>query len=666
MFNKEDTAFNINILIFGGTSEGRRLAELLSANHIKCSICVATEYGEKLLPSSDYIDVKSGRMDLEEIKQYLFANSFSHVIDATHPYASIISNNAKTACEYYGINYIRLIRNKSDKEYTASENIITVKNINQAAALLNDTEGNIFLTTGSKELIPFCKQINDTNRIIARVLPTAAALDVCSNAGLCGKQIIAMQGPFSKEINLAMFKQTNARYLVTKDGGNAGGFSEKITAATEAGITVILIERPVAEEGYSINEILDMFKLTLPETIHISLVGSGMGNISNTGTITLDAVSALKSADLIIGAKRLIKPLSNYNIPLYAEYDAAKIRNYIVSHPQYKNIAIILSGDIGFYSGAKKLIKELSEYDITLIPGISSLIYFCSRLKTDWQDTKLISLHGRTQNIITAIRNNKKVFALVNKASLLAKDCMQYRLTNIKIHLGINLGFDNEKILTGTPDDFISYNFDGLCVALIINEDAENSIITHGISDNNFIRGDVPITKEEIRAISLSKLKLTNNSIVYDIGAGTGSISVECANQTYNGTVYAIEKNQEAIELIMQNKFKLSGNNLIVVKGTAPDAIKYLKPPTHVFIGGSSGNMRNIIDTVLDLNPNVKIVINIITLETLSELTAIINEKNFEETEILLVNVSKSKKLGSYNMMTGQNPVYIITLQNKM
>ena len=173
------------------------------------------------------------------------------------------------------------------------------------------------------------------------------------------------------------------------------------------------------------------------------------------------------------------------------------------------------------------------------------------------------------------------------------------------------------------------------------------------------------MTKEEVRAVSLSKLCLDDTAICYDIGAGTGSVSIEMAMRASQGHVYAIEKNPEAIELLEKNRKRFAADHLEIVSGTAPDVLEALPAPTHVFIGGSSGKLKEIIAVLLKKNPRVRIVINCITLETVTEAMQILRDQKFCYTEIVQVQVSRAKELGTYHLMTGENPIYIITCQNK-
>ena len=171
------------------------------------------------------------------------------------------------------------------------------------------------------------------------------------------------------------------------------------------------------------------------------------------------------------------------------------------------------------------------------------------------------------------------------------------------------------------------------------------------------------MTKEEIRTVSLSKLMLREDSVCYDVGAGTGSVSIEMALRASQGKVYAIEKKEDALELIRQNKVHFAADNLEIIAGTAPDAMAGLPAPTHAFIGGSSGNLDAIIEMLLARNPDVRIVINCITLETVSEALSIVKKIDFQDVDIVCISAARSKSVASYHMMMGENPIYIITCQ---
>lgn len=652
------------IVIFAGTKDGRELAEQLCHQEKEVHIFVATEYGEAILPKEEKLHVHQGRLNAQEMEQVLADPEIGVVVDATHPYAVEVSKNIRCACESTKKTYLRMLREQEEE----SSDCIYVDSKEAAAEYLNRTEGNLLFTTGSKDLDFYAGAIEDISRMYVRILADGSVVEKCSRLGLKGKQIICMQGPFSSALNEAMIKQLDAKYLLTKDTGITGGFPEKVEGAKRAGAKVVVIRRPEEEGGLSIKEVWQYFGLKREENKRrLSLVGIGMGSKKE---MTKGAIDACQEADVILGARRMVEFLGFFGKPTEALYQPKEIELFLQAHPEYRKIVVAFSGDVGFYSGTSQMLKHFdkNKYDIELICGISSPVYASSRFGMSWQDMKLMSIHGRKQNLIRAVATHPKVFTLVGTkegVQQLAQTLLTYGLSQVRMHVGYQLSYPEEQLLSGYPEDFIAYDLEGLSVAILENPKAEQAVVTHGLSDDSFIRGKAPMTKEEIRSISLSKLALTKSAVVYDVGAGTGSIGIECALQACDGQVYAIEKKAEALELLKKNKEALGADNLEIVSGLAPEALEKLPKPTHAFIGGSSGNMEQIVQLLLEKNKQVRIVINAIAMETVMEVMEIIKKYEFAETDIVQVSVGKAKVLADYHMMMGQNPVYIFTLQNK-
>lgn len=654
----------VKYIVFAGTSEGRKLAEYLNKMQIPACVCVATEYGGELMAEMPYISIRSGRLDAGEMENLIRELSPAAVVDATHPYADVVTKNIRAACEGAQIEYLRLLRASTNLEKLPG--IMTFPDCPSAAKWLDGQRGNVFLTTGMKELPVFADLIRDRDRIYARVLLQENIFDEMERSGLSKKQMICMQGPFTRELNTAMLKQVKASFLVTKESGTAGGFLEKVEAARDAGAVCVAIRRPVEEKGYSLEEIEEILTGKSVEKRakrRVTLLGIGMGDIDN---MTVEAVKACEQSDFIIGAERMLKTLSHFGKPMASMYRSEEIAAYVAEHLEYGNIVVGLSGDVGFYSGAKRLTEALRDVEVHLLCGISSVVYFASRLQTSWEDMVLVSSHGRDQNVIGAVIANPKVFTLASDAKSirsLAETLVHYGLSDVKMSVGADLSYPSELIRTGCAKDFLDFDEAGICVALLENERAGGHVVTHGIPDEQFIRGKAPMTKEEVRSISISKLRLTRDAVVYDVGAGTGSVAVECARIAQQGRVYAIERKEDALALTEENRQKFGVSNLQIVSGNAPEALKELPAPTHAFIGGSGGNLKEIVKFLLKKNPSVRIVINCITLETVSETMELLRELNPDDLDICCASVAKSKTLAGYHMMMGQNPVYIIALQ---
>lgn len=264
MFEKQEKKSMIrkHVIIFAGTTEGRILANWLDDQPgITGVVCVATEYGAEVLTEESWLKhlkVHCGRLNEKEIEMFLEKEKPSLVIDATHPYAREITANIRKACEKYReISYLRCLRESSEER--AETGMIHVKDMKEAVQYLSETKGNIFLTTGSKELACWKELPEYTERIFTRVLPVEASVHICRELGYSGRHIIAMQGPLSEEMNYVQLKEFQCSYLVTKDGGDTGGFKEKIQAAKRAGAIAVIIDRP-KDRGMSLEQIKEAVK----------------------------------------------------------------------------------------------------------------------------------------------------------------------------------------------------------------------------------------------------------------------------------------------------------------------------------------------------------------------------------------------------------------------
>ncbi len=643
------------ICLFAGTTEGRTLAEALCES-CELTVCVATEYGEVMLDGIPGIHVRTGRMDEGLMEIFFTENDFDRVIDATHPFAEEVTKNIKLAAERASVPLMRILREAGSPESGA----LYFDSVSDAAKYLAGVPGKVLITTGAKELSEY-KGL-DPQRLFARVLPLPSSLEACAAAGIPPAHIIAAQGPFSEELNAAQIKQCGAEYIVTKASGKSGGFDEKILAAKRTGAVPVIIGRPPQNEGYTCDEALTELKkeLGIGKT-RVFIIGAGPG--SEKG-MTFEAVEALDTCDAVLGARSVAAPFAPGRTAIF-EFLPAAVRDALSSHPSIRRAAVMMRGDSGFFSGAKKLISALSDFDVTVIPGVSSVSLFAARLGVPYDGARLMSMHGRDGGFALAASKSRALFALAggeNTADALCRRLCEYGLPDLPVAVGERLSYPDEKITRGTAKELSTLSFDSLCLLYVENKDAR-PCVRHGIPDDDFTRGDVPMTKSEVRSISLSKLALSQDSVVYDVGAGTGSVSIECALAAFEGRVYAIEKEEDAAALTSENARKFHADNISVICGRAPEALSSLPAPTHAFIGGSSGELRDIIELLLRKNPDVRIVINAVTLETQAEAEACVKAFSFDYSETVSVNIARARKLGRYHMMTAQNPVSVITLQ---
>lgn len=396
----------------------------------------------------------------------------------------------------------------------------------------------------------------------------------------------------------------------------------------------------------------------------VSLIGIGMGTIDG---MTKEAGKRLESAQLFIGAKRMLEVVSAQNVHKAEEYRVPQIVRILTEENDWQQACILLSGDSGFFSGAKKLLKELSGYEVEVLPGISSISYFCSRLQIAWDEVCIASLHGVQMNLIARIVRNRYTFCLLGGNNDLTELCdklLFYRLADVILSVGEMLGYPEEVIDSGTPAEIREREYGTLISVVIENKTPE--AVSGFLPDTAWIRGKVPMTKAEVRFVSLGKLDLKPDSVFYDIGAGTGSIGISAALMYPDSKVYAIERKEEAVRLIRDNIQKMKADNVVVCEGEALSVMEGLPVPTHAFIGGSGGSLEAVVHQLLEKNPKIRMVINVITLESLTIVTKLLKELSYVDSEIVQLHSAVSKEIGSYHMMEGQNPVTVITIQGKL
>lgn len=677
------------ILIFAGTTEGRKLSEYLAEAEINHTICVATEYGEIVLRQHPLVKVHRGRMDQEQIERFLSNGKVDVVIDATHPFAREITCNIQAALKKMGqrgitIPYLRL---KRDGIAERENSITYFETIEECVKALENTEGNILLTTGSKDLYRYCVSDRIKHRLYVRVLPGIESLSLCIGQGICGKQIIAMQGPFTTQMNEAIIHQYEIAYLVTKEGGVPSGYQEKLNAAKRTGTKIFVTGCPTEGEGYSFSEVCQKLEDMGGEKFHkknqrkgnmeIILAGIGMGDAIG---LTKEAERAIGEADILLGAERMLKTACS-KAEKHPIYQAEQIIPYLHDiqsgnlFMENKKIVILFSGDSGFYSGCQSLYAAL-EKEITkgclkaslhILPGISSVAYLASCIGESYQDAAVYSIHGQKLcNLVRRIKSSPKTFLITSGV----KDIRQLgkRMTDAGMHkceiiTGYQLSYKEQRVERHTPFECMKLKEEGLYTCFVRNPYAMQRRLTHGIADGQFIRDRVPMTKEEIREISICKLRLKEKAVVYDIGSGTGSVAIEIAGISDDLQVYAVEQGHEAVSLIEKNKKKFELQNVTVAEAEAPEGLAGLPMATHAFIGGSGGRLKEILASLRQINSNMRVVVNAVSMETICEMREILSKNDIVNGEMIQLQVSRAKKTGSHHIMKSENPVWICSFE---
>ena len=395
--------------------------------------------------------------------------------------------------------------------------------------------------------------------------------------------------------------------------------------------------------------------------MNVTLIGMGSGQPEN---LTLQGLAALRQADLILGARRLLAVLpagcTENRAAAYRPDEVAEL----LQTSGAENAVLVYSGDTGFYSGASSMMEKLEALGVRarVLPGLSSIQLRAAALGRPWQGWNLVSAHGRTCDPVAECMQGRPTFFLTGGSEDPATLCAQLAAEgfgDVQAVVGQCLGTPEEKIFRGSVKELAAGRFNSLSVLLV--EAAE--VLPRrapGLPDEAFERGDVPMTKQEVRAAVLAKLAVRPEDILWDVGAGTGSVSVELALAAPRGRVYAVECRPEGCALIKANREKFRTRNLVLVEGLAPAALSDLPAPDAVFIGGSKGSLAAIVDAALDKNPDARICVSAIALETLSAAVAALTARG-RTVQVSQIAVSRAKAVGGLHLMMAQNPIYLIT-----
>jgi precorrin-6Y C5,15-methyltransferase (decarboxylating) len=420
----------------------------------------------------------------------------------------------------------------------------------------------------------------------------------------------------------------------------------------------------------------------LQKTGKIYVIGIGFKPLDNK------AKEIVKKSQAIVTSNRILELFKEYE-----EYDLVKDKTLSInnvsdiisfireklSNPEFGDIVFFGSGDPLFYGIGRKIIDEFGRESVEIIPEISSIQLAFARIKESWDNALLLSLHGTPdptgqtnkisiEDLPTLLIKHSKVAMITDKqnnpgaiAKYLLNSLPERHASAFQISVCEQLGYPDEKITQGSLEEIAGMEFSDLNVVILQRHQDESFIETpiFGLKEDEIQHSRGLITKDEVRAITIHKLRLPEKGIFWDIGAGSGSISIEAARLSPKLSVYAIEKNETEIKNITENKSNFGVTNLRIIAGEAPDILESLPPPDRVFMGGSGGNLKEIIDFVRDRTSCEIVVLNAATLDTLSEGVAYLKESGFR-IEVSQILVARSKAIGRKLHLSSQNPVFVI------
>lgn len=412
----------------------------------------------------------------------------------------------------------------------------------------------------------------------------------------------------------------------------------------------------------------------------VTIIGAGPGN---PDLLSLAALDAIDIADVVIGAHRALVGIDVPPDVVRCELvKTADIVAALTDAASWQRAVVVMTGDVGLFSGARRLVEALSgdaQVDVCVIPGISSASYLAARLARPWQDWRFASAHGVACDIVAEAERAGELFLATSGGedpSRLSGELVQAGFGDARVTVAERLSYPDERITCATASEIAGQTFDDLNVMLIefavgAGSPAGSSAsraassrwpyASSGIPDELFIRGDVPMTKQEVRAVALAKLRLTATDTVWDVGAGTGSVSIEAALVARAGSVWAVERNAAGVRLIRENADAFGCGNVHAVPGVAPEALAKLPVPDAVFVGGSAGKLPSIVEAALEKNSQVRLCVPCVTVETLTEACALLSGSRFKGFEACQVSAARAEAVGSHHLMKAQNPVFLVS-----
>mgnify|MGYP003247141221 CR=1 FL=1 len=429
----------------------------------------------------------------------------------------------------------------------------------------------------------------------------------------------------------------------------------------------------------------------------VTIIGAGPGNPDLLSRAALDAIDI---ADVVIGAHRALAGIDVPPDVVRCELvKTADIAAALTDAASWQRAVVVMTGDVGLFSGARRLVEALSgnaQVDVRVIPGISSASYLAARLARPWQDWRFASAHGVACDIVAEAERAGELFLVTSGGedpSRLSGELVQAGFGDAHVTVAERLSYPDERITCATASEIAGQTFDDLNVMLIdfaggagspagssaaseAPADASSPAAASSAADpagesraassrwpyaSSGIRGDVPMTKQEVRAVALAKLRLTATDTVWDVGAGTGSVSIEAALVARAGSVWAVERNAAGVRLIRENADAFGCGNVYAVPGVAPEALEKLPVPDAVFVGGSAGELPSIVEAALEKNSQVRLCVPCVTVETLTEACALLSGSRFKGFDACQLSAARAEAVGSHHLMKAQNPVFLVS-----
>lgn len=394
----------------------------------------------------------------------------------------------------------------------------------------------------------------------------------------------------------------------------------------------------------------------------IYLIGAG---IEGQEGFSAKALEIIAKAGLLIGRQRHLDRFPEFSGEKVVLPELPALLELL--RTTEKRAVVLASGDPNFFGVGRFLLRNLPKERLEIFANVTSMQYAFARIKEPWDDAIFLSVHGRGMGrSIDKIVAAEKACVLtdsVNTPAAIARELIDRGAEGFETWVCEDLGLPTEKFTRTDVKGLLTLQHSDLNLLILIRtwEPTLTNYPLIGIDDDEFATIKKLITKQEVRAVTLAKLQLQNDLVIWDIGAGSGSVSIEASNLVPNGKLFAIEKNAQCVAYLKDNLTKFCARNVTLVEAEAPEGLEELPDPDRVFIGGAGGNLEEILEQVdRRLKSGGLIVINAVTLDTLSRSVELLEYHGYQ-VEVVCINVARTRPLTEYKLFEAHNPIYIIS-----
>ncbi len=646
----------IKLIIFTATEDGAELVKRCSKDSRFMTDVFILGTNQFKIRSASNTMLFSDEFDPVSVAARIASVRPDFVIDAS-PEDSEISKDIKLISKTSRVRYVRMIGSELKPEHSC----IYADNAKHAVRIVNRNKGNVLLTTGTSELPVYSDISAMEQRAFIRLMPDEKAISAAVAVGFSRDNIAVDSPPYTLDSVSELIRKFNIKYLITSE--NAQDILIKEEACLVNNATLVVVKN-AEEDGLTVEAVWSLITESAVKR-NITIVGVGPGG---SDYLCVGGAKAIEKCELLVGEERAIRSLELTGKEVKVFSSAREAYEQICSG-EATDICVAFNGDITLCDEAKELRELLEELDVEVrcIQGVSSVSYLASRLNISWDGIKVAGSSLSVEDMVTAASENRQLFILPEDGRILNdffKSLVRNGLEKLRICVGSNLTYDDEKIVSGYPEELIKVKFPTLSTVYIENN-SFGKPLSIGLNDKEFIRGEsVSMLTSEVRACVISKLELKSGSIVYAVGAGTGSVAVEVGFQLDHGIVYALEQRPSSLNILYSNIHKFNLHNVKVIEGDAKDTMLALPAPDAVYIGGTGGSLKRIIKELMEKGKPMRIVATAHTLENVFDLMRVFKDFSLEGLQICQVSVTKGKILEDSTQLKNNDPVFIISGNN--